>query len=236
MAHINDLGNVIAKCPGCFGSTSTFVWRDGGGSSLSGAYVSARDHSTVANKRSVHQFFICSGCGIGGVGVVVIINGFSYENSYSFRQLVDFHPEISECLPLPSEVPDGISKEFREAEKCMDSGCLRAAAGLFRSVLDKTMKANGYHTKESNLKKQIDAAADDGVITQARKKLVHDNIRVLGNDVLHDDWEAIPQDDVEASRKYCQRILEDLYDDRQSVLDSLRAKGRQPEEDRSAST
>jgi Domain of unknown function (DUF4145) len=228
MASLNNLGNVMAKCPGCSGSTSTFVWKGSGGNALSRTYFS----------KNVHQFFICNGCGMGGIGVVALPPSYTYEScSSGLRQLVDFYPEVSERLSLPSAVPDGIREEFREAEKCMDAGCLRAAAGLFRSVLDKTMKANGYHTaKENNLKKQIDAAADDGVITQARKKLAHDNIRVLGNDVLHDDWEPIPQDDVEASRKYCQRILEDLYDDRQSVLDSLRAKGRQPEEDRSAST
>jgi hypothetical protein len=104
---------------------------------------------------------------------------------------------------------------------------------MFRSVLDKTMRANGYKTKEArNLQTQIDEAASDGVITAARKRRAHDEIRVLGNDVLHDDWHAITLEDVEPAHHYVQRILEDFYDDRDSILKLLREAGRVPEEDR----
>ena len=48
-------------------------------------------------------------------------------------------------------------------------------------------------------------------------------VRVLGNDVLHDDWHEISEEDVSASRHYTQRILEDFYDDRETVLNLLRA-------------
>jgi hypothetical protein len=104
---------------------------------------------------------------------------------------------------------------------------------LFRSVLDKTLRANGYKIKNgTTLEQQIDMAADDGVITQARRQRAHDEIRVLGNDVLHDEWREIPLADVEAARHYAQRILEDFYDDRQSVLSQLRRAGRVADEDR----
>lgn len=82
------------------------------------------------------------------------------------------------------------------------------------------------------MEQQIDAAAADGVITQARKRRAHDEIRVLGNDVLHDEWQEIALDDVEAARHYAQRILEDFYDDRESVLKLLRTAGRVPDEDK----
>ena len=37
---------------------------------------------------------------------------------------------------------------------------------MFRSVLDKTLRDNGYKTKRgTNLQQQIDSAADDGTIT-----------------------------------------------------------------------
>ena len=94
------------------------------------------------------------------------------------------------------------------------------------------MRANGYNTrKDLNLYAQIETAAEDGVITQARKKKAHDEVRVLGNDVLHDDWCEIPEEDVAASRRYTHRILEDLYDDRKTVLELLRSKDRKPLED-----
>lgn len=104
---------------------------------------------------------------------------------------------------------------------------------MFRSVLDKTLRANGYKVKNgTTLEQQIDMAADDGAITQARKRRAHDEIRVLGNDVLHDEWHEIAQADVEAARHYAQRILEDFYDDRESVLKLLRGAGRTPDEDK----
>jgi hypothetical protein len=151
----------------------------------------------------------------------------------SVHRLIYFFPESSNRFPLPSAVPSGIVSEFREGENCLGHECIRAAAGMFRSVLEKTMRANGYKTpNEKTLFNQIEAAAADRVITEARKIRAHNEIRVLGNDVLHDDWQAIPREDVEASRHYCQRILEDLYDDRPSVLVLIRQAGRTPDEDK----
>lgn len=109
-------------------------------------------------------------------------------------------------LDIPTDTPRGIVNEFREAEECFGNNCYRAAAGLFRSVLDKTMRANGYKTNQrKNLYQQIEAAAEDGVITQARKRRAHDEIRVLGNDVLR--RMKVREEDVAACRHYCQRIL-----------------------------
>jgi hypothetical protein len=146
-------------------------------------------------------------------------------------QLFDFYPEAKQRLPLPKEVPIGIQREFREAEICSEIGCYRAAVTILRSVLGKTLRANGYNTRENkNLKQQIDAAAADGVITKARQKRAHEEVRVLGNDVLHDDWHKIKEEDVEISRQYLQRLPEDFYDDRSSVLALLKAAGRIPDE------
>lgn len=132
-------------------------------------------------------------------------------------------------MKLPADVPDGIRREFEEAEKCLANQCHRAAAGLFRSVLDKVMRENGYKLKKGTpLEQQIDLAAEDGVIAESRRKRAHEEIRVLGNDVLHDEWQEIPEEDVQLSRHYCQRILEDFYDDRPTVEAQLTAKKRLP--------
>ncbi len=102
---------------------------------------------------------------------------------------------------------------------------------MFRSVLDKTMKASGYKDVGS-LYQQLEAAAADGVFTDVRKKRVHEDIRVLGNDVLHDEWVPVPEESVEEVHRYAQRILEDLYDHRPTTLALLRSKNRVPEEDK----
>jgi hypothetical protein len=87
---------------------------------------------------------------------------------------------------------------------------------------------NGYKGA-GNLKQQIDAAAADGVITEVRKKRAHEDIRVLGNDVLHDEWQPVSVEEVEPTHNYAQRILEDLYDHRPTTLKILAEKGRTPE-------
>jgi len=228
MAIVNEKeGSIIAHCPGCHGGKSTFEWKVDG--KEIGAVTKDTDDHYWHACHIAYRLFRCAGCGMGALGIIKFGGDYKYPGKYN--RLMSFFPEANTRLPLPKAVPKGIQTEFREAEVCLENQCIRAAAGLFRSVLDKTLRANGYNTKsESNLFKQIEAACTDGVITQARKKRAHDEIRVLGNDVLHDDWHEIPENDVEASRHYTQRILEDLYDDRESVIALLKGVGRVPEE------
>jgi hypothetical protein len=141
-----------------------------------------------------------------------------------------FFPVSPAALPLPVAVPVEIQAEFREAELCAAFSASRAASALYRSVLEKVLKVNGY-TKGNDpglrdLQKRIDAAAADGVITDARRKRAHEDIRSLGNDVLHDDWREVTDDEVENAHRYTQRILEDLYDDRPTVEAILIAKNK----------
>lgn len=233
MALLNkNEGSIVAHYPGCRGGRSTFEWKiDGHEIGVITKLVEGEGKFGAPSYSLDYRLFRCAGCGMGALGVIAYRAHDKYPGSYN--DLVVFYPESKQRLSIPNDVPQGIKNEFREAEKCFENNCNRASAGLFRSVLDKTMRANGYKTnQERNLVKQIDAAAEDGVITQARKKRAHDEIRVLGNDVLHDDWCEIKEEDVEAARHYTQRILEDFYDDRESVLKLLRDAKRVPEEDR----
>lgn len=230
MATLNSKeGTIVARCLGCDGAKSSFTWR-----SRNGEFGSIEQSSKDQYNQSClvsYRLFRCGGCGIGGIGVVRYYGDPPYPGRRN--KLIRFFPESKQHFPLPSSTPKGITAEFREAERCLDNNCYRAASGLFRSVLDKTMRANGYKkSRFYSLEKQIDDAAGDGIITEARKKRAHEDIRVLGNDVLHDEWREIKEEDVELAHHYSQRILEDLYDDRESVLTELRAASRVPEEDR----
>jgi len=232
VAKINDLGNIIASCHGCNGSTSTFEYLYKG-NELGVVKDKAADKYGRGFQKVDLQFrlFRCAGCGMGGLGCIEMSKErASYPNE--ILSLKWFMPESKKRLSLPKDTPEGIRNEFREGERCFEEDCLRAAAGMFRSVLDKTLRANGYKKPKINLAQQIDDASKDGVITESRKRRAHDEIRVLGNDVLHDEWHPIPAEDVEAARHYCQRILEDFYDDRDSVLKLLREAGRVPDEDK----
>jgi len=105
-------------------------------------------------------------------------------------------------------------------------GAYRAASALLRSVLEKILKANGYTT--GNLQNKIDLAAGDGVLTAARQRRAHDNLRVLGNDVLHEPWRPVSAEEYEEAHGYGQRIIEDFYDTRTETEAILRAHGRLP--------
>ena len=225
MAILNKEGSIISHCVGCKGGKSTFEWK------INGREIGAITKSNDDNRRITFRLYRCVGCGMGAYGIVSQDKYKDYPEGY--LNLINFHPQSKESLPIPKNTPKGIQSEFRESEKYYANDCFRASAGLIRSVLDKTMKANGYATnKEKNLYIQIEVAAKDGIITQARKKKAHDEIRVIGNDVLHDEWHEIPSEDVVAAKYYCQRILEDFYDDRESVLSLLREKNRIPDEDK----
>jgi hypothetical protein len=234
MAKINELGQVLARCVNCDGGNSRFEYK--ANDKEIGVVVSKGPKPNSHPWRPEYtdyqyRLFRCVGCGMGAFGVLLM-----EEENGSFptqvKDLIHFYPEAKERLPLPKDVPDGIRNEFREAERCLESECYRAAAALFRSVLDKTLKSNGYKSgRKINLEAQIDEAAKDGVITEARKKRAHEDIRVLGNDILHDDWRELSEEDVEPAHRYTQRVLEDLYDDRTSVLKQLREAGRKPSEE-----
>jgi hypothetical protein len=209
--------SVSAHCPVCEAVTS---FDQQSVLTVDGHYL----HKGKTYSRILYVFTRCARCGRGGLATVPD-NG-----SLQTAVLESFFPFSIDAAPLPRAVPPDIQAEFREAERCASLGANRAASALFRSVLEKTLKANGYIKSNDpslrDLQKRIDAAAADGVITDARRKRAHDDVRSLGNDVLHDDWREITNEEVEDSHRYTQRILEDLYDDRATVEAVLVAKKR----------
>jgi Domain of unknown function (DUF4145) len=186
----------------------------------------AHEYEGKGFHRVLYVLSQCSRCERGGFAVVPD-NG-----NRSTAVLESFFPISVDSFPLPSAVPRDIVAEFREAELCAAFKAKRAASALFRSVLEKTLRANGYIKGNDptlrDLQKRIDAAAADGVITDARRKKAHEDIRALGNDMLHDDWREVTDDEVEDAHRYTQRIIEDLYDDRATVEAVLIAKKKLP--------
>jgi len=226
MAELNDLGNVRVRCPGCKGALSTYEWLVGGNPVGAVTGKSFVEHgSTFCHQ---YRFYSCAGCGRGGIATLRCSAPPRYPEH---TKLLSFHPEANARQELPPAVPAGLEHEFREGERCMDARCWRAAAAMFRSVLDKALRASGYKvTDRTSLKQMIDLAAADGVITAARARRAHEDVRVLGNDVLHDEWRAVDAEDVSAAAGYTARLLHDLYDDRASVLLELAAAKRTPDD------
>ncbi len=212
-------GNVISRCPDCNGAVSTYEYK-GASSGEYGTIVVDENHlyNDINYGRVIYKLYKCAGCGRGGMAKLHL-NGALHEGKMEW-----FFPISIDSAQIPDDVPHGIVQEYREAEICAANNAWRGASGLLRSTLEKVLKENGY--KNGNLASKIDAAASDGIITESRKKKAHDDIRVLGNDVLHDEWRKISPEDVAASHRYVQRIIEDFYDDRESVVKILKDKKR----------
>lgn len=231
--------NVLAHCPDCDATTSFDT--KGHSNTALGAVIINSPHRYENNNysRILWQFFRCNVCSRGAVAKL-----HDSGNSPS-AVLEDFIPQALQKASLPPSVPEDIVKEFREAELDASHGAYRSASAMLRSVLEKTLKKNGYEDveikdvqgntvrdKDGNPKKstrlihRIDAAAEDRVITETRQKRAHENIRVLGNDVLHEEWREIMQEEFDEAHKYAQRLPEDFYDDRQTVEARLRAQRR----------
>lgn len=137
---------------------------------------------------------------------------------------MEFWPTVTVHARVPTDVPVDINAELREAEQCIGVGALRGAAALLRSTLEKVLKANGYG--QATLLSKIEEASKDGVLTEARMNRANDLVRVLGNDVLHEQWREVKMEEVSSAHHYVVRVLEDFYDDRPTVEALLIQKGR----------
>ena len=212
--------SVRAQCPDCGGALSVFDHKVQGGDL--GVILNDRPHTYEGRQFTrVHwRILRCSGCGRAGLAK------FHDGGGGQSAVLESFHPRALARATLPAGVPEGVEKEYREAEVCASVEAWRSASALLRSTLEKTLKGNGY--TKGTLQQKIDEAAADGVITAARKQKAHDDIRVLGNEVVHDDSRSVSEDEVVSALHYAQRVLEDLYDDRPSVEAVLKTKGRLP--------
>lgn len=207
--------NIAALCPQCaavvsFDAVNAFAQE----------HPQARQRANEAGRAYLGWVtYKCAGCGRGGQGEVAYSHSPEHDGI-----LLGFTPRAVDPSPLPASVPEGVVAEFREAEKCIASETWRAASALFRSALEKALRVNGY-TKGS-LADRIDAAAADTVITAARSRRAHEDVRVLGNEVVHDEWRAVTEEEVELAHHYVHRVIEDFYDDRAEVEKVLKEKGR----------
>ncbi len=212
--------NVIISCPDCNGAITTYEVQSGGRDfgHIHRDYI----HEFKSGKYDYIQYFLmrCASCGRGGLAVI-----HGPENTVSNPKILEtMFPYSTEVAILPANIPSGIVSEFREAETCASFGAWRAASALLRSSLEKTLNVNGY--RKNKLYNNIEDAAADGILTEARRRRAHEEIRVLGNDVLHDEWREVDEEEVDLAHHYAQRILEDFYDDREAVEPVLITKNR----------
>lgn len=203
-------GNVSAYCPDCGGAVTTYEHKN-----------AISTHGIVI--QNVHHRFVRSVLSENTVFAFTLRILWPRLNSQSSRQwccfvdgtLEAFYQTCIDSAKLPGGTPHGVAAEFRETELCASVGAWRAASGLLRSTLEKLLRVDGY--AKGSLANRIDLAATDSVITEARKRRAHDEVRVLGNYVLHNDCRQVTPEEVTLAHHYVQRVTEDLYDDRTSA-------------------
>ena len=210
--------HIRANCPNCEGALSNFHIVGGTGTHLP-AIKKDGEHNFNGQKYNsiVYQLVQCAGCGRGGFCKVHI-------NKSGQGIVEEFFPLTTEISKLPESTPPDIVAEFRESETCASISAWRASSAMLRSTLEKVLKKNGYD--DGGLERKINKAAEDGIITASRQKKAHEDIRVLGNDIMHDEWKNVTEEDYMSSHHYVQRIIEDFYDDRPSVEKILKDKKR----------
>src|SRR3954463_10425873 len=95
MATINEQGNIQACCPECHGALSTFEW-----SARDKVYGSVTINAIADN--TCYRLYRCAGCGSGAMAIVRY-TGKLWPGEP--RQLIAFHSEAKERLPLPRDLP-----------------------------------------------------------------------------------------------------------------------------------
>lgn len=210
MGPVFEDGNIKTFCPDCEAITK-FEYQTQG--KEFGSILIGKKHQYQGSECSgiLYKLLRCADCNRGGIAKLHLPKTGAYKSAI----LEEFFPFAIEKFPIPSNIPEGIEKEFREAEMCASVKAWRAASAMLRSTLEKILKHNGYI--QGNLQSKIDAACKEGIITEARKQKAHDDVRVLGNDILHEEWREVTDAEYETAHHYTQRILEDFYDDRPSV-------------------
>jgi len=181
--------------------------------------------------RASYQSCECLGCERGAMFKKYRFSTLSNPNNQT-TFVAEFYPTTVQRYPLPRATPESLKFEFREAEKCLASNCNRAACAMLRSTLEKALKLNGYEDLNETgydsmgLKNKITKASKDGVIHVARIKRAETDIKVLGDEVVHRDWREISTDEAMMVLTYTSQIIQDLYQDRDTVEGLLKEKGR----------
>jgi len=229
-------GKVRAPCPGCGGKISTFVpmvvERIAGVSAtleqLQYPIEVARPHE-AGDDPVCDTLLECTMCREAALATTLHrMVGIGGDTAVYEATLLAFYPPVIAPAPVPKNVPKGIVREVREAELCASVRAFRGGVTMLRSALEKLFRANGYAKKKEtwDLFRCIDAAAADGVITAADARRAHDQVRQLGNDVVHDTWQAVTEDQWAEAHHYVRRIVDCFYDHRPTTLAVLVEKGR----------
>lgn len=111
-------------------------------------------------------------------------------------------------LPSPNKIenlPPNVAHIYVEAENCFASGSFSAAGSCYRKTIERSLK----HLDTSltgMLNQRIRALEKQNVIPAAMIELL-DQVRLFGNESMHEDDYDPKQEDCSAAREFCELFL-----------------------------
>lgn len=125
------------------------------------------------------------------------------------------YPRSARRVPIGSEVPEHLRRDYREANEVLPVSA-KASAALSRRILQAVLNRQGYTSR--NLVDQIEAVLNEGDTTKSLPTSLHktiDAVRGFGNFSAHpiteqNSLQIVDVDPEEA--EWCLEIVEQLFD------------------------
>ena len=122
-------------------------------------------------------------------------------------EFVAIHPKIQK-LEAPDHVPEGISRDFNEAQDSLRRRNWTSAGMMFRKVLQRatTAIAGPKMTLSYNLLARIDMLAERHLMTPAMREWAH-VIRLDGNEAAHKEDQVFTEQQATQMRDFTELLL-----------------------------
>jgi hypothetical protein len=109
---------------------------------------------------------------------------------------------------LHPSVPEPVRSTFEEASKCLAAQCPRAAAAMARCALEATVSDQGESS--GALAARLQRLADKGTLQPMLAKWAKE-VRLLGNDAVHDLTRSVLVEDARQLIDFIQELTKYLY-------------------------
>jgi hypothetical protein len=109
---------------------------------------------------------------------------------------------------LSPSVPNGLRREWEEAETCFRAKAYAACVVMVRRTLEGTCADQGV--KEKTLGRSLKKLAADGTVDRTLSEWA-DALRIVGNKGAHYTGEPVPREDAQDALSFAEALLDHIY-------------------------
>jgi hypothetical protein len=122
----------------------------------------------------------------------------------------DDHPATvyPASIRLSTSVPDGLRREWEEAQTCFRARAYAACVVMVRRTLEGTCADQGV--KEKTLARSLNKLAADGLVDETLAQWA-DALRIAGNKGAHFTGKSVPREDAEDALAFAEALLDHIY-------------------------